>query len=172
MCIILPPPKLSLEDIKTIVRNYDVGEPKDIKEVIREVEILNPCYIIDSTEGKFFLKIHEAPSYSTIKSLEFIQYLMEKGYPTVKMISTRNGNLYVPYKGALIVIFEYIDIPEKWILSKKEAYEIGKYCALLHIIGKEFPMRQKKHPSFDDLRRLFYKHIYKTKNAPKICKHY
>jgi len=170
--------KMKQYDIKKIIARYNLGEIKSFISIDRRLSTLNSSFIIKTSKGKFFLKAYTKQfkrfKYHILKGLALLIFLEKQNYPSIKVILARNNNPYITYNGITFAIFEFINIEEKRIKNKYQAYEIGKNLGKLHLLTRNFPI-SKRGQSYDSFKRDLNLNFYLSRNAPdkykKILNH-
>jgi Ser/Thr protein kinase RdoA (MazF antagonist) len=165
--------KLSKRDIQQILSNYNLGNLKSFEPIERRLNTLNHSLIINTTKGKFFLKIYTKQfkrfKYHILKGLELLIFLEKKKYPSIKVIISKDRKPYIEYKTVTFAIFEFLNIKEKRIINKEEAYELGKSLGKLHKLSKNFPLNRTGQ-GYSSFKRELNKNFYLSKKAPRIYK--
>lgn len=97
---------LKKKDFIDILKNYSLGEYKNHKKLWWSIK--NTLYLIQTTKGKYILKLYE---YSNIKEIKKIystlEKLKDKKIPLAKTYLTKDNNLIVE-KYKPLVIQEYV----------------------------------------------------------------
>mgnify|MGYP001570201295 FL=1 len=105
---------LSKEDFDKILELYNMGFYKYHKHV--SWALANTIYILETTKGKYVLKIFEDSNIKFISyQLGVTNYLIKKKVPVARNIVSRNGKELLSYKNKNFVIQEYVEghMPKK-----------------------------------------------------------
>lgn len=128
------------ENIIEILENYNLGNLKSFHKIKRE-QYLQPCFIVVTSKGKFFLKQYEKSKFETAKKgFEILHFLENKNYPSLNLLRTIDNKNYVIQNKTPTTIWEFMSEKEKKNISLQEAFELGKYLGLLHKITKDYPI--------------------------------
>ncbi|MFH1521693.1 MAG: phosphotransferase [archaeon] len=165
--------KLTKKDFEEILSNYNIGNLENYQTIKRRLDTHNPSLIIETSKGKYFLKIYTKEfkefRYHILKGLGLLNYLQKKNYPCVRVVSSITNKLHAEYKNLTLAVFEFMDYKEKNIATKKESYEIGKYLGRLHVLAKKFPLN-KTGQGYNSFKKSLDENFYLTENAPKKYK--
>jgi len=165
--------KLTKKDIKEILSGYVLGKLKSFHLIERRLNTLNPSLIVNTTKGKFFLKIYTKQfrrfKYHIIKGLDLLLFLEKKKYPSIKVFKTKKGKPHGEHKKIFFAIFEFLNIKEKKISNEKQAYELGKNLGKLHKLAKNFPIL-KTGQGYNSFKTELEKNRHLINKCPKKYK--
>jgi homoserine kinase type II len=151
--------KINQGDISSLLRQYDIGEIVDFKEVVEGID--NSNFIIRTTAGKFILTIFE----SRIKSQDlpfFINlklHLAQKGICCPYPILDRRGSVITDFKGKKTVIVTFLNGRPIAQIDRNACFEIGRTLAKLHLAAADFSMSRKNDLGVAGFRDLLLKFI-------------
>ena len=97
-------------EIKRVLRNYDLGELKSARRIERG--FVNENWIIETTQGRYFLKRRHPDLRDTeliIFQHALISYLRHLGFPVPEILSTAGGDTLVVLDGDFYEIQEVIE---------------------------------------------------------------
>ncbi|MFA5176191.1 MAG: hypothetical protein WC413_02950 [Candidatus Nanoarchaeia archaeon] len=154
--------KLKKIEIKEILANYNLGEFKSFGKILKN-DTVSLSQIIETTKGKFFLKVFRNFGLSDKQGLIVMYRLKKQGFPTFKVYSTKKKKLFISYQNNNIAIFEYVKIKEHtgWVSMNKEMIrDYAKTLAKFHVMTKNIKISQGERDDLSRLNRLaniFYK---------------
>lgn len=156
------------EEFEKILENYNLGKLKGFKKGRKEEYDVQPCFIIQTTKGKFFLKTYlGSRDFSLIRNgLRFLDFLRKKNYPAIKAYITKKGRPYLLHRKTLIAIFELMDLKENKSLTQKQACEFGKALGRLHKITRNASITKTK--GYNYYFSLFEKNRHLKEKGPKL----
>lgn len=155
---------LKNEDIRNILRSYNIGNLEDVKELKRGAAPVH--YQIKTTTGRYFLKQYQEGRYLN-ESFIVLKFLLRHNYPSVRLFDTSLGEASLRYHNHVFGMFEYIANSNKeWKITSARALEIGKYLAKLHILGFSYPY-EDVYVNYDYFNHLLIERYSKTTNIPK-----
>lgn len=130
--------KLNREEIEKILESYEIGRVVSIKELKRRLESLQPSFIIETAEDKFFLKQYRALTPSIRQGLKLNLFLQNNDYPCNKVIVSSQGKPFSKYNKTAVAVFEYLPYEWKREINNKECFEYGKGLPKLHQTSKKY----------------------------------
>lgn len=136
----------------SVLPQWDVGQPLGFPG--ERGGTANPAVVVDTTAGRFFLK-RRNPRYSAPEMVrhdhELMAYLLSKGIPIPKPISTREGGQWVERSGAIYELYPYIYGNPHDPSSIEQVESAGRALALFHRAVDAFePPPGKQWPRYHD----------------------
>jgi len=130
------------KEFGSILSNYSIGQYVLHKHVPQAFE--NTVYFLQTTKGKYVLKIFEQTKVNAVKNQSKIQeYLASKNNPVPNIIKAKNGKDILYYQGKPIQIQEFAD-GKRVKLTNKLIRKYGK------VIGKiDSDLMKLKLPKFN-----------------------
>ncbi len=96
---------LSKSDFEDILKRYEIGKYVSHRPA-RSND--NSVYFLDTSSGKFVLKVHEGVTPGRfVYILRIIEFVSEHALPSAKLIRTKHGRLFVLRNGKRITIQEF-----------------------------------------------------------------
>lgn len=157
--------RLTKEEISNHLKNYNIGELVDFKEIVAGID--NSNFIITTTQDHFILTIFE----TRIKSDElpfFINlktHLSSKGICCARPILNKDGQSIVDLKGKKSAIVTFLSgatlEPQAngyyANITHKHCFEVGKLLAKLHQGAFDFTMRRENDLNVHGFVKFFAK---------------
>ena len=110
MCIIFMRKNYSLEQVKEIMINYNLGEPRVFS--IFEIGLENTNILVETKQGKYVIKVCEVETVE-IENIEFEISLMMKafgcGLPVPKVIKSKTNNLFITFSDKIVFVMSYLE---------------------------------------------------------------
>ena len=129
--------KISLKDILSIEKNYNLGKIIHFKGIKKGIE--NTNYLLKTKDKKFILTLFERRVHK--KDLPFFMNLMDKlskyKINCPKPQKNKKGSFLIKIKNKTGSIVSFVEGKDKLKLNPKNCYEIGK-------IFQNFTKHQKK----------------------------
>lgn len=123
--------KLSKKQFEEILDKYSIGKYKKFKHM--KWALGNTVYILETTKGKFVLKILEMANLNYLKyQIKLINFLRERKIPVQKIIKTNNNNFFLKYNGKRILLLKFIEGKTPKALSDKLVKDIANKMGLMH----------------------------------------
>lgn len=102
---------------------------------------VNTHYLLDTSKGKFFLKIDEAKNFQEAqRELSLLLFLRARGFVCPRPLANRQDRPLLEYEGKPVSIYPYVagkSISEK-SLSLGHIEKIGQTLASLHVLGQTY----------------------------------
>jgi len=99
--------ELKREDFDNVLKNYAIGRYKSHKHI--DWALQNTVYLVNTTGGKYILKIFEQSGIDFIKfQVRIIDYLASKGIPVAKISKSSENKDILFYKNKLIIIQKFL----------------------------------------------------------------
>lgn len=125
---------LTSQTIKHLLQSYSLAELLDFQ--IMDGGQANSSTVITTTQGKYVLSVCDEKSDKEINLLtSTLDHLNHHGFPTSRLIKTREGAGYIDFQGKPVYVKEYIDGEVEKALSAEMYYQIGQELAKLHTIS-------------------------------------
>lgn len=119
---------------------------------------VNTLYLLETTRGKFFLKIDEAKSMMDAqRELELLQFLRTHGLHCPQPLIDRNGQLLRSYHGKPLSLS--LPLPGKPLselcLTPAHLTHVGQLLASLHLLSEHAPKSEENRFSFPGIVTLY-----------------
>ena len=155
--------KISLNDIKSIEKNYNLGKIVSFKGIKKGIE--NTNYLLKTKDKKFILTLFERRVQK--KDLPFFMNLMDKlnkyKINCPKPQKNKKGSFLIKVKNKTASIVSFVEGKDKLKLNPKNCYEIGKNIAKFHRASKKIKLYRKNSLSLKDWPKLLNKIGNKSK---------
>ncbi len=153
--------KLSKEDIKSLLSQYDCGALVDFEGIVQGVE--NSNYKIQTDKNKFILTIFEARTNEADLPFffDFMAHLHSHGIYCPFVIEDRNKNGIQNVSGKSAALFSFLNgnnIASSDITSEK-CFQMGQLLARMHICAIDFSKTRDNSMSLPAWKTLFDKII-------------
>jgi len=162
--------RIGFQEVRIILKNYNLGELKNIKGIKQGIE--NTNYLIITTFGKFILTLFEKRVES--KELPFFMnlmlYLNNKNISCPKPIKNKNKKTIFQIKNKYASICSFVYGKEKINHTLSECRLIGKHIAKLHAAGKKSKLYRKNNLSIESW--IILNKLIKKKANKKIPNFY
>ena len=133
--------KLTKRDISDIIKNYDVGKLISYKRIFTAANLI---YKINTTKGKFVLKLYLSSSEkSIINQIDLMSFLNNNGVVVPKNLHTLKREPLLLWKGNKITIQEFIVGKKRQYVNKTLAKDMGKKYGLLNIVLNKYKTKSK-----------------------------
>lgn len=119
---------------------------------------VNTHYLLDTTRGRFLLKIDEVKSELEVKrEIDLLVFLKKHAFPCPQPLVDRKGRQYRELGGKCISLYRHIDgdMIEPGELTLNQLENAGRVLADLHIIGKGYKKGIDNRFSFDRIFELY-----------------
>ena len=152
------------EEIEEILSNYNLGQFKSFGK-IKKNDVVSFGQIIETTKGKFFMKVLKHFDDGIKQSLKIADILQKQNFPTYQTFSTISNKLYLTYKNQQIIFYEFIpNLKESWKnLNLKEINDFGKTLAKFHKITKPLKIKPTNSGTYENIKSLIHKFFLKRK---------
>jgi len=139
--------KVDTHEVKSILKNYNLGELKKIQGIKKGIE--NTNYLLITTTGKFILTLFEKRVKA--KELPFFMNLMlglnDRKILCPRPIKNKNKKTLFQIKNRQAAICSFVYGKEKTNHTLPECRSIGKNIAKLHIVGKKIKLHRANNLS-------------------------
>jgi len=158
---------LTKHDFESILLDYDIGTYKSHKHILWALQ--NTVYVVNTTQGKFILKIFEDTEVEFIKyQIDVIEYLSQNKILVAPICKTNNKQL-LNYKHKNIAIQQYIEGGKPVNISRTLCRDIAKSMASMNILLSKLKNRnmwewQNDHQFKPDERRVKYLNFMKEED--------
>ncbi len=143
--------KLSLPVLKKILKDYELGEIKEIKSMATSGNI---TFLITSNIGKFVLRLcpkgeRWRSKEEILAELELTDHLLKNNFLILKPVVKKNGERIISYKGKFGYLREYNT--SKPILNPivKQVEEFGKLVGWFHSLVKGYKTKNSRNHLWD-----------------------
>ncbi|MFQ5666578.1 MAG: homoserine kinase [Candidatus Binatia bacterium] len=119
---------------------------------------VNTLYLVETTKGKFLVKIDEVKSEMEVKrELDLLVFLRKHGFPCPMPLSDRRGRQYRERDGKLLSVYRYIDghFVEPADLTPGRLENVGRVLADLHLIGKAYKKGIDNRFAFERVEEVY-----------------
>jgi homoserine kinase type II len=119
---------------------------------------VNSNYLIESTKGKFLLRIDEVKSESEVRrEIDLLAFLRKHGFPCPSPMQDRMGRYYREYEGKCVSLYKYNEgrTPVAVRLKPSQLETIGRTLGELHVIGKGYKKGIDNRFSFERIADLY-----------------
>lgn len=162
---------IDLITIQKICTEFGVGNYISIEKDADGV--LNDNYILNTTQGKYFIKSVREKAKDKLNMIYGVESLMKsKGIPAITMLKTKTGEIFVSIDTAIYTLYPFIENDKKSVYSVNEYFSIGEMLGKIHKIGREnmlasIQLKQFNKPSSEVLKEklLKYKNDIENKNT-------
>jgi homoserine kinase type II len=144
-----------LNIIKQILEQYSLGELTTVKAIERRAEHLQSVYKLEMSTGIYFLKSYHEMNNNILGGLKLMDQLYQKNFPVLKLFVTNKGDYCAKVNEKSFAIFEWMDLKEKFDITKDEAFEFGKILGQLHTLAEGIEIEgDNLNISVDHLKEL------------------
>jgi homoserine kinase type II len=148
--------KLSKKDIDNILTKYTIGTYVSHKHI--PWALGNSVYYLNTSNGKFILKIHQDIKLSRLKFvLNTMEFARSKGIPVPEIIQTKTGRLISKHNKEMVTIQKYIEGKEIKISKISTIKNTARTIGLLDKALLKIPLKKKSGRKLS--RKLVYDSI-------------
>ena len=147
---------LRRKTLETLAQAYGLGELSAFSGV--EAGSVNTYYRLESSKGKFFLKIDEVKSEPEVRQeIDLLTFLRAHRIPCPKPIADQDGQLIREYKGKALSVYAALSGKERTESEITAAHlgEVGRVLASLHWAGQGYKNSLENRFSFGRIRALY-----------------
>lgn len=127
--------------LQNLCREYSLGEVFSITDVTEG--ILNKNYILETSSGKFFIKLVREKSRALLPYTAAAEELMrERGIPAICMLVSKGGEKFVSYGKATYSVYPFIES------DRSHTYNLEDYRTMGVMLGKVHRAGSTDIPSF------------------------
>jgi len=119
---------------------------------------VNSNYLIETTKGKFLLRVDEVKSESEVRrEIDLLAFLRKHGFPCPHPMQDRTGRYYRDYEGKCVSLYKYNEgrVPIVARLRPSQLETIGRALGELHVIGKGYKKGIDNRFSYDRVADLY-----------------
>ena len=140
----------------SVAESYGLGKLMKVTGI--PAGSVNTLYLLETTRGKFFLKIDEAKSMvNAQRELELLQFLRTHGLRCPQPLIDRNGQLLRSYHGKPLSLS--LPLPGKPLseprLTPAHLTHVGQLLASLHLLSEHAPKSEENRFSFPRIVTLY-----------------
>jgi Ser/Thr protein kinase RdoA (MazF antagonist) len=155
--------------LSSICEEFGLGEPISVTE--NHEGVLNRNFDLTTTKGRYFVKSVRDKRKDSIPVIAATEsYMAEGGIPTVCMLHTKTGDLYLPHESEVYTVYPYI--PNEKI-SSVPYVALGSMLARIHQRGDGTPPRLlmdihmvEKDPARVEMKLTEYREKSQEKDTP------
>ncbi len=129
------PKSQDIEDIKSVLSHYELGELQSIKPTSEGMT--NDNWFIITGTGRYFLR-RRHPLFS-LASIDFelglIEYLISKGFPTAPVIHSRDGSIRIGAFGRNWEVYKHIPGERFNTSNLSQVYSAAQLLARFHVMA-------------------------------------
>jgi homoserine kinase type II len=140
----------------SVAESYGLGKLTQVTGV--PAGSVNTLYLLETTRGKYFLKIDEAKSMTDARrELELLQFLRAHGLRCPQPLTDRHGQLLRPYHGKPLSLT--FPLSGKALgetqLTSAHLTHVGQLLASLHLLSEHAPAGGENRFSFSRISALY-----------------
>ena len=147
--------KLSEENLKDILSNYNLGKLDSFKGIEEGIE--NTNYFLSVDKKKYILTVYEKRVKT--KDLPFFSELMtalnKSNFKCPVPITNNNKQVITKFNNKKLMIVTFLEGKAKSILSPDNCKSVGIEVAKMHEITKNFSIKRQNDLSINSWRNLF-----------------
>ncbi len=159
---------LHQQDLNKIVADYGLGSLIESRGI--PAGSVNTLYFLETTKGRFFLRIDEVKSRPEVrKELDLLLFLRRHRFPCPQPLPDKKGRLIRELWGKSLSLYRYIDGEIFQDLTLPQLYHVGKVLGQLHRVGKAYKKTIENRFSFErvmaiycEMRRRLPSHLKKV----------
>lgn len=167
--------RLTKDEIFEHLKNYDIGEFVDFKEIIAGID--NSNFILQTSKQKYILTIFESRIQKDELPffINFKTHLAQKSICCPKPILNKFGEAIVDFKGKKSAIVTFLSgktlEPENngyyKNITPKHCFEVAKTLAKLHVASSDFLQKRENDLGVFGFEKLFNKFAHLVENYQK-----
>ena len=119
---------------------------------------VNTHYLLETSKGKFFLKIDEIKNHQEARrEIDLLLYLRARKFACPQPIPNKQGKYLLEHEGKVVSVYPYIAgkiFPEK-TLSLSQLEKIGQALASLHLFGQTYKKGLENRFRFERIAELY-----------------
>jgi homoserine kinase type II len=143
------------DDLSRFLGGYDLGELRAYKGIAEGVE--NSNFLVHTSTGYFILTLYEkrVAAVDLPFFLGLMEHLAARRLTCPQPVKNRHGEVLGTLAGRPAAIVTFLD--GMWIRRPNAAHcaAVGEALALLHLAGRDFPMRRGNALSLSGWRMLY-----------------
>lgn len=147
---------LDRKTVGHLVKPYGLGKLLKVTGV--PAGSVNTHYLLETSKGKFFLKIDEVKSESEARrELDLLLFLHTAGFPCPKPCIDRQGRYLHNYDSKIVSISPYLSgkaLPEAG-LTLAHLEQTGRTLAILHLAGQGYTQEIENRFRFERVMMLY-----------------
>ena len=158
----------SKKEINKILSNYNIGDFKKYGNIKKD-DIVSFGQIIETTSGKYFMKVFKKFDKYIEQSVEINIFLKRKKFPTYDVFKTKLGKTYLDYNNQKIIFYEYIPyLRASWKnLNFYEIQDFGKTLGIFHRLTKDMKIHSKGVGGYANIKFLINDYYVKRNRFGK-----
>ncbi len=138
--------KLANNDIEGLLENYMIGDLISYSEIPEG--ILNTNYLIESTSGRYVLRLLEGEReiHEELKELNMLSFLSENKVPCPIALSTKDSSNYLMIQEKIASLFTFIEGEKVVEITDDSIMEIGIKLGRMHklLANKEIERKGRR----------------------------
>lgn len=140
----------------SVTESYGLGKLTKVTGI--PAGSVNTLYLLETTRGKFFLKIDEAKSVAAVQQeLGLLQFLRARGLRCPQPLVDRHGQVLRLYHGKPLSLS--LPLPGKAVsetrLTPAHLTHVGEALASLHLLSEHAPKSEENRFSFSRIVELY-----------------
>ena len=144
------------KELDDVIVDYGLGKLVQSDGFARNS--VNTHYLLNTSKGKFLLKIDEVKSELEVKrEIDLLLFLKKHGFPCPQPVADRKGRHYREFGGRCISLYKHFPgeliPPDEVGLAQLE--NVGRVMADLHLIGKGYKKGIDNRFSFERVYELY-----------------
>jgi homoserine kinase type II len=149
--------KLTKEEISEHLRQYDLGELVDFKEILSGID--NSNFILQTSAGKYILTIFE----KRIKEsdlpffVNFVWHLAKNNLPVATPAICKSGEIIASIKNKKSIIANFLNGGEVKEIKAAHCFALGEILAKMHLAALDFEGKRENDLGVFSFRNLFAK---------------
>ncbi len=147
---------LDRKAVKRLVKDYGLGRLSTVQGI--SAGSVNTHYCLESTKGKFILRIDEVKDTSDAqREIDFLLFLRKQGFPCPRPVADKSGSYLQDYEKKAVSIYRHLAGKDfsAATLTNDHIEKIGQTLARLHIIGQEYDTPIRNRFAFDRVRSIY-----------------
>ncbi len=147
--------KLTKEEIGEHLRQYDLGELIDFKEILAGID--NSNFILETSKGKYILTIFE----KRIKEsdlpffVNFVAHLAKNNLPVATPVVCKSGEIIASIKNKKSIIANFLKGGEVKEIKALHCFAVGEILARMHLAALDFEGKRE-----NDLGIFYFKNLF------------
>lgn len=142
---------LSVDDLQAILAKYDLGKIVQADPILSSGNI---SYLIESSKGKFFLRICPDGFRFRTKGeitaeLELIDHLLKNNFPAPVPVAQKNGEVILEYQGKFGYLRQYNEAKENLNPNLDEVEKFGEVLGWFHSLVEGYETQNNREHVFD-----------------------
>ncbi|GIW42079.1 MAG: hypothetical protein KatS3mg076_2656 [Candidatus Binatia bacterium] len=147
---------LSKKEISAVAEEYGLPRVTGVRGIPEGS--VNTHYLIETTKGKFLLRIDEVKSELEVKrEIDLLLFLKKHGFPCPAPLADRKGRYSREFDGRSLSMYRYVDgrqIPAER-LTPGHLEQVGRVLGELHLVGKNYKKGIENRFSFERVAEIY-----------------